>query len=59
MEKWINKKLKISLPNGYYYKGKCIEHEGDMITILDLKGNEVMLNLLQIATLEVLDHGDT
>lgn len=55
MVKYLDKKIKVSLPNGYFYIGDCIGHEGDLIVILDKTGKEVMLNLQHLVSLEVLE----
>ena len=54
MDEYIEKIVKVSLPHGIYYKGRCIKQDENMITILDLRGNLVLINLLQITALEVV-----
>lgn len=53
MDKYIGKYIKVSLPNGFFYKGKVIAENDDLITILDITGKEVMLNLKYVIALEV------
>ena len=55
MVNYINKKIKVSLPNGYFYIGECTEQNGDLITILDKTGKEVLLNLQHLVSLEVIE----
>lgn len=55
METYINKQVKISLPNGYYYKGTVTSQDDILLTILDKNGSKVVVNLHQIISLEVID----
>ena len=55
MNTYLDKKIKVSLPNGYFYVGNCIKHDGDIIIILDREGKEVLLNLKHLVSLEVLE----
>jgi len=50
---YVGKILKINLTNGQYFLGRVISQNGDLITILDKVGKEVLLNLNSIMSLEV------
>lgn len=51
--------IKITLRNGYYYKGDILKETETHITIKDFKGNEVEINKLDISVKEVLEWNQT
>lgn len=48
----MNKKVKVSLSNGMYYKGLVLSEGEDYIRIRDIRDNIVFINFSAIAVLE-------
>jgi len=47
--------IKLSLKNGFYYKGTIISEDNYTITIIDIKNREVTISKDQIAVKEEID----
>lgn len=47
--------IKINLLNNFYYIGRVLEQDGDVIILLDKAKKRVQLNLKQILSLEVIE----
>ena len=49
---WINKRVKISLQNGFYYKGLVISEGDSYIKIRDIRDNLVFINFDAVISIE-------
>jgi hypothetical protein len=51
---YLGNLIKVNLSNGFFYIGRVLEQDGDIIILLDKTNKKVQLNLKQILSLEVL-----
>lgn len=49
---WLNKKVRISLNNGLYYKGKVVDVGDDFVKIIDFRGTTVTISLNFIVVIQ-------
>ena len=49
---WINKKARISLETGKYYKGLILSADDDFIKVRDFRDNIVFIRISQITIIE-------
>ena len=49
---WINKKVKVALKNGFYYKGLVLSEGETYIKIRDIKDNLVFINFDAVVSIE-------
>ena len=54
MVDYSGKRVRINLSNGYVFTGKCIDDNGSIITIIDIKNHEVEINRMSMVSAEVL-----
>lgn len=52
---WVNKKVKVSLSNGMYYKGLVLSEGKDWIKLRDIKNNIVFVKFSAIDVIEEWD----
>ncbi len=57
MVNYLGSLIKINLSNGFFYIGRVLEQDGDIILLKDKTGKRVQINLKQIMSLEVLNDG--
>jgi len=57
-ERYIGKKIRLILKNGFHYTGEVLEAEGSNLVILDKFHKEVFVSLDNIDLLEVLSNGE-
>lgn len=53
--RYLGRIIKANLSNGFFFEGRVIEEDGDIIIIIDRKNKNVQLNIKQIQSLEVVD----
>lgn len=53
LKELVGKTLRLSLKNGFYYKGKILSVGEDFLVILDKVGKKVIISLDTIDTVEV------
>ena len=51
-DNWINKKVKVSLSTGRYYKGEVLSEGEDYIRLRDIKDNLVFIKLSAVDVIE-------
>ena len=51
---YVNKRIKVILPNNFFYIGIVKSQEDNKIIILDREGKQVELNLNLVVSVEVL-----
>jgi len=49
---WINKKARISLENGRYYKGLILDADEKFVKVKDFKDNIVLIRWTEITMIE-------
>ena len=49
---WLNKVVKVSLKNGFYFKGVVLTEGENYIIIRDLKNNKVHINFDSVVFIE-------
>lgn len=52
IQQYIGKIAKISLTNGYYYKGKVTDVNSEILSLVDIKGKNVTLMISSIMLIE-------
>lgn len=52
VNEWVNKKVKVSLSNGMYYKGLVLSEGEDWIRLRDIKSNIVFIKFSAIDVIE-------
>jgi len=52
MNDWLNKVVKVSLKNGFYYKGKVLSEGENYIRIRDINGKMVFINFDFVISIE-------
>ena len=52
INEWINKRVKVSLSNGFYYKGLVLSEGDSYIRIRDITGKMVFINLGAVISIE-------
>jgi small nuclear ribonucleoprotein (snRNP)-like protein len=52
VNEWVNKKVKVSLSNGMYYKGLVLSEGEDYIRLRDIKNNIVFIKFSAVDVIE-------
>jgi len=58
MSEWINKKVRVSLKSGMYYKGLVLSAGDNFLKIRDFKDKIVFINVEQITIIEGWNNND-
>ena len=54
---YLGKIVYVTLSNGFYYSGKCLDADGNSITILDKNGSRVSLTKEMIIMIREVSNG--
>jgi len=55
VNEYINKKVKVDLDNGYYYKGLVLSFGDEFISIRDFNDKLVYINLKNVISIKEVD----
>lgn len=57
LSRYVNKKVKVELPNNYFYEGRILKEDGDSIQLRDREGKVVTISKKSILFIREVKNG--